>query len=317
LALFKSIIFYCITIALGALFIFSGYTKLLDIEPFEWTLAETGVIGFSAANVVARLLIALEFALGIAFIANISWPTASKWRYYVYSIAALLLLLFNAYLLWVLATYGNNTNCGCFGKYVYFTPWQAYIKNIITLLLIIVLSYWHNAHRWQSNKWVLISIAILTIAFTGIMRPPEFIYIQPKQVLDKPLPINLDPLYTDSASNKPIFNYKNSKQIIAVVSSHCIFCKKAAKRMHIIKKLMPKAPLYIVAGGHDTLAFNAFVKETNIYNVPRQLNANVQWLSALATDGLPYIAWVHNGQVVRTSNYYNLYEQDIANWLNK
>jgi uncharacterized membrane protein YphA (DoxX/SURF4 family) len=307
LQLFKKILFFAITIAIGCLFIFSAISKLKDIEPFEWTIAETGLINYTWANILARVVIGLEFSLGFLFIIN------SNFKNYTYRIAAWLLILFNIYLLYILFTYGNSNNCGCFGKDIYFTPLQAYLKNMAILVLIYILSK-IDFKMHMPNKVILIAALILGTLGTCLKEPPEFIYIKDKQEVN-PYAINLDPLYSDSASSKPDFNYKTDKKIICVFSTYCIFCKKAARRIHTMQVHNNKLPFYFILGA-DSTQLKGFLDETQAYHIPMQLNKDHAFLSKISGEGLPAILWIDKGKVVRKSNYYNIDEKEMNIWAN-
>jgi hypothetical protein len=309
LFLLKKILWLTISISIGALFIFSAYTKLIAIEPFEWTIAETGLMNFDAANIVARILIGLEFALGILFILNLNFKN------YTYTIAAILLAIFNIYLLYILNVYGNSGNCGCFGQTVYMTPLQAYLKNMCMLFSIWVLStytYKNIYNKWA--KYLMLAGLLIGMVYTCIVAPPEFIYIKEKNNF-KSYAINLDAMYSDSASSKPAFDYKHSRKIIAVLSTSCHFCQKAARRMHSINMRQKNAPFYFIIGS-DSSRLKTFLTTTQAYNIPMQLNKNEDFLMKIAQGSLPAIFWVQDGQVVKKSNYYNINEAEMNAWAN-
>jgi uncharacterized membrane protein YphA (DoxX/SURF4 family) len=309
LFLLKKILWLTISICIGALFIFSGYTKLIAIEPFEWTLAETGLLSFDLANIMARVLIGLEFGLGLLFILNLNFKN------YTYSFAAILLLIFNIYLLYILFTYGNSGNCGCFGQTVYMTPLQAYLKNMLMLFLIWLLSTYTFKNIYDKYaKYFMLCGLLIGLLYTCIVAPPEFIYIKEKNNF-KPYTINLDAMYSDSATSKPSFDYKHDRKIIAVLSTSCHFCQKAARRMHSLQMRQTNTPFYFVIGS-DSSRLKTFLTTTQAYNIPMQLNKNENFLMEIAGGSLPAIFWVQDGQVIKKSNYYNINEAELITWIN-
>ncbi|MGZ3866818.1 MAG: MauE/DoxX family redox-associated membrane protein, partial [Bacteroidia bacterium] len=74
----KKIILCVLCILMGAVFVFSGYTKLNPIEPFEYTFVDLGVAGWRLAPFVARLFISLEFFIGALFLLNIKIKAVCK-----------------------------------------------------------------------------------------------------------------------------------------------------------------------------------------------------------------------------------------------
>src|SRR5450432_1249526 len=106
----KIIIAALISIGLGLIFLYSGYSKLTPvIETFEFTFVDVGIANWYTAPVIARLLIGLEFFLGFLLIINYNL------RKFVLPFTINLLLFFIIYLLIQIAGNGNTGNCGCFG----------------------------------------------------------------------------------------------------------------------------------------------------------------------------------------------------------
>src|SRR5258708_3348656 len=104
----KKLIFIVLSMLMGAIFIFSGYTKLYPIEPFEYTFVDMGVAGWKLAPFIARFFIGLEFFIGILFFCNIKIRTTAK-------ISIAVLVFFSLYLIGLIFLTGNKGNCGCFG----------------------------------------------------------------------------------------------------------------------------------------------------------------------------------------------------------
>src|SRR4051812_42921577 len=117
-----------ISICLGLIFIYSGYTKLVPvIETFEFTFVDIGIANWYTAPVIARLLIGLEFFLGFLLILNYHL------KKFTLPFTIALLLFFIIYLCVQIATTGNNGNCGCFGEHIKMTPLEAIVKNIVMI----------------------------------------------------------------------------------------------------------------------------------------------------------------------------------------
>ncbi len=301
------ILFYLLNFLIGLLFLFGAYAKLQDIEPFEWSLAETGLIGFGMANILARVFICLEFFVGLLFVGSILLGNT------IYALAAWLLFVFNIYLLWIIGTYGNNGNCGCFGNALQILPMEAYIKNLVLLLFVYILSRYSLKFGNAAAKWQVYVLGLLPLLYTFTMQPPDFIFIKENDKV-KPSALNLDELYGANASSKPNFNYKEGKHIISILSTSCIFCKKAARKIHSIQSRNSQLPFYNVILG-DSISLIKFYAETASKTIPHQLNDNVPYFFKLANNRLPCILWIENGNVVRISNYFNLQQTDIENWI--
>ena len=67
----KRIIAITLSIIVGSIFIYSGYTKLFPvIETFEFTFVELGIANWYTAPFIARLFLGLEFFVGCLLILN-------------------------------------------------------------------------------------------------------------------------------------------------------------------------------------------------------------------------------------------------------
>ena len=100
---------------MGAVFIYSGWTKMFPIEPFEYTFVDLGFINWQVAPFIARVLIGFEFLIGVFLLFNINLKLT-------YKIAIGTLVVFCIYLVLLIIIVGNKGNCGCFGDTIKMTP---------------------------------------------------------------------------------------------------------------------------------------------------------------------------------------------------
>lgn len=306
---FHKILYYTITVLIGALFIFSAYTKIIGIQNFEWALAETNLMSFGTANVLSRVLICLEAIFGILFLFNYHFNRQ------LYKWAAWLLMFFNIYLMWVMHVYGVSGNCGCFGTVIEMTPMEASIKNIVLIAFI----YYLSCFRINDEIWSKIILFVAPIIAVIALIPPDFIFIQEKDTIVKE-PIDLSTLYSAKANVAPTFDYHKGKHIICVLSTGCHHCKSAAKKMAIMVKRNSALPFYHVFAG-DSASLQLFYKESPAQGIPHQINHDYIFITKLTSlhaksNGFPKILWVQDGNLVRvTSNYLNLNQSEIEDWL--
>lgn len=125
---------WTLRILVAFLFLFSAYAKIYPSASFALPTFEAKQLvplGFPEwlAPYFSRLMIALEFALGIGilqkhFLKRIIVPATIA-----------LLVIFCIHLSYGIAT-GVGGNCGCFGELLPMSPLQALIKNIITIGLL-------------------------------------------------------------------------------------------------------------------------------------------------------------------------------------
>lgn len=125
-------------IIVGALFIFSGFVKLVDPIGSQYKFQEyfsEGVLNMEFlvpyALPFAILLIIAEILLGVMILVGYK-PKVTVWSLFFITLIFLFLTWYSAY-------YNKVTDCGCFGDAIKLTPWETFYKNIILIALILLL----------------------------------------------------------------------------------------------------------------------------------------------------------------------------------
>ena len=155
----KLLILSILRIIIFGLFVMSGFLKLYpSISSFEKQLVDLGLVNWCLAPYLARFIIALEIALGVAFLQS------NYLRRIVIPATALLLVAFCVHLSIVIYTQGANSgNCGCFGELIPMTPLEALIKNIITLgILAYMYIVYKEKEKSKNNILILTSIYLIS-----------------------------------------------------------------------------------------------------------------------------------------------------------
>ncbi|MFL5763974.1 MAG: DoxX family protein [Bacteroidia bacterium] len=296
------------TFALGVVFLFSGYTKLYPIEPFEYTFVDLGFINWQVAPFIARLMIAAEFLIGFLLVLNLNLKAA-----YRYAIG--ILIFFCAYLIALMFIAGNKGNCGCFGSYFQMTPLEALIKNIIMLALLFMLKRHHTGWTLKGKLGSLSMVPYgLAVALPFILNPVELDYSE--AYLNRPeenFPLELDSLYNNAKLNIPPKTLSEGKHVIAFMSMTCPHCRIAAKKMRIIHERNPNIPLYIVLNGKDD-KLKPFFDDTHTDSIPHCI-LNGRNFVYLAGTSLPRIYLVNNSIVEHDVNYMDMDQGEIEKWL--
>ena len=160
---------WLLRLIISALFIVSAVAKLYPSPYFAISTFEVKQLyplGFSeaVAPYFSRILIGIEFALGIAilvkdYLKKITIPAT-----------LLLLTVFVIHLSYTTFASGNAGNCGCFGELIPMTPVEAIIKNIIAIGLLIWLLKILPADK-KSNFWLLSSIVLSCILGLFMIAP--------------------------------------------------------------------------------------------------------------------------------------------------
>ena len=184
---------WILRLIISALFILSAVAKLYPSPYFAISTFEVKQLyplGFSEgfAPYFSRILIGIEFALGIAillkdYLKKITIPAT-----------ILLLAVFTIHLGYTTFVSGNAGNCGCFGELIPMTPVEAIIKNIIAIGLLVWLFKLLPADG-KSNFWLLKSVGlgcVLALFMLAPIRPVEKVMDEPISEIQENLGVVID-----------------------------------------------------------------------------------------------------------------------------
>jgi uncharacterized membrane protein YphA (DoxX/SURF4 family) len=309
--LLKRITSILLAAALGLIFLYSGYTKLVPvIETFEFSFVDFGVANWYTAPIIARVLIALEIFTGLLLVANY------RLKQFTLPLTAGILVFFILYLILQITSTGNSGNCGCFGEHIQMTPLEAIIKNILMLLVCLPLYLWNIGWSLKKNWLVPVLISPLCIAIPFILNPVDYSYTSNNLDETVNYPLELDLLYHPEDSIKveiPKVELRTGKQVVAFLSLTCSHCRVAAKKFRLIKKENPALPIYFVLNG-DHSALDAFLEDTHVDNIPYSFCLGKTFVQ-LSSAHLPRIYYLNNGMVVKKVDYFELSQYQIEDWI--
>ncbi|HET6226445.1 MAG TPA: MauE/DoxX family redox-associated membrane protein [Bacteroidia bacterium] len=307
----KKLPFILLCILLGIVFIYSGWAKLDFIEPFEYTFVDIGLVNWRLAPFVARLLIGLEFLIGLLLVLNLNL------KMFTYKLGIVVLVVFSIYLILLLFLSGNNGNCGCFGTKLVMTPLQALIKNAIMLVFFFILYKFYNG--WEltnKKKYFLLIPFVSAFAFPFINNAVELDYSS--AYLNKPedqFKLELDSLYSSAKPPAPPRTLSKGKHIIAFLSLTCKHCRIAANKMRVMHERNPAIPFYFVLNGEDKY-LKPFYENTHTENIPHCMLLGRNFVLLAGLD-LPTIFLVNNSIVENDIDYVKMDQTEIENWLKK
>ena len=157
----RLLILFILRMLIFGLFMMSGILKLFpSIVPFEKQLVDLGLVDWCLAPYLARFIIGLELALGIAFLQS------NYLKKIVIPATAFLLIVFCVHLCITIYTFGANSgNCGCFGQLIPMTPLEALIKNIITLG---ILGWMYVLYQEKEKNRLLVLVVIFLISVLSL-----------------------------------------------------------------------------------------------------------------------------------------------------
>lgn len=305
---YQNIILKIISVLVGMVFIFSAYVKLFPIELLEIAVVETGFIGWSLAPIMARLLIASEFALGLFLIMNIKPKLVS-------ALTALSLVVFSFYLVFLLVFQGNDVNCNCFGLYMVMNPIESLLKNIV-LLALVALLYFKNTAIKYPKEWIILALgAVLAIFVTFIINPPKFDKSKYEYNVDQPYFMDFSIIYSDAKVEQPQINLRKGKHLVAFYSYSCQHCIVTAYNLQLIAHRNPELSFYFFINGdeNDLKTFHGLTKSEH---VPHSILL-AQPLIMLAGNQLPALFLVNDSYVEKRIHPNGIDEKMIKEWFNE
>jgi hypothetical protein len=302
----KNILFICLNGLIGIMFIFSAFIKFESLELFELSLVDTGIIGWNFTPFAARTIIAVELLTGILLLLQF------RLRDLTLPFTIGLLSVFTIYLISDLILKGNSGNCNCFGSLIILTPAESIIKNVVLIILSVILLKYHKGFQWKNEKWLLVIFLLISFGLPYVLNPVT----QPDAGINfnerSTYKLNLDPIYSDPAIIKPIYDLRSGKHIVACLSLKCSHCILAAYKLNLIKKKNPSVSIYFLVNG-KTKDIQGFLKETKTYNIPQTLVLGKNFI-ALTGHQIPSIFYLENSYVVKKINYFQIDQENIEEW---
>lgn len=166
--MFIKLIVHLTRIFVGAMFIFSGFVKLVDPIGSQYKFEE--YFGESVLNLEFLIPYALPFSIVLIMVEimlGVSLLLGYKPKGTVLSLLGLTTLFL--FLTWYSAYYNKVTDCGCFGDAIKLTPWETFWKNVVLIGLILLLLFRVQNVREIFPKKLstfLILVALFSFSYT-------------------------------------------------------------------------------------------------------------------------------------------------------
>ena len=166
--MFLKLLVHMSRIFVGAMFIFSGFVKLVDPIGSQYKFEEyfsEGVLNLEFlipyALPFSILLIIVEIMLGVSLLLGY------KSKITTWSLLGITTIFL--FLTWYSAYYNKVTDCGCFGDAIKLTPWETFWKNVILIGLILFLLIGVKNIKALFSKRINTSLIILSfVSFSYI-----------------------------------------------------------------------------------------------------------------------------------------------------
>ena len=166
--MFLKLLVHLSRIFVGAMFIFSGFVKLVDPIGSQYKFEEyfsEGVLNLEFlipyALPFSILLIIVEIMLGVSLLLGY------KSKITTWSLLGITTVFL--FLTWYSAYYNKVTDCGCFGDAIKLTPWETFWKNVLLIGLILLLLIGVKNIKALFSKRINTSLIILSfVSFSYI-----------------------------------------------------------------------------------------------------------------------------------------------------
>lgn len=270
--------------------------KLIGIDAFELYLFGFGWFPLGTAYLLARLVIAAEFTLGILLIANF-WPRLAFWG----SLA--LLGGFTVFLV-VLAVSGNRDNCNCFGELINLNPVQSIWKNV-GMLAVLLLSAGVQPFRIRRKGLWFALAAVVPLATVLILSPPDnwrYDSYVGRDMLNEPA--------LREALDQGILPHSvvEGDHVVCFFSLKCNFCRMSARKLMTLRERgdFANAPIIALIGRGEDTDTTPFLTETGFRPDEVHFIEPADFLR-ITNGAMPLILVMHDETVVEKYNYRNLH----------
>ena len=166
--MFIKLIVHLTRIFVGAMFVFSGFVKLVDPIGSQYKFEE--YFGASVLNLEFLIPYALPFSIVLIIVEimlGVSLLLGYKSKRTIWSLLGITTLFL--FLTWYSAYYNKVTDCGCFGDAIKLTPWETFWKNVILIgLILLLLIRVQNVREIFPKKLnaFLILVALVSFSYT-------------------------------------------------------------------------------------------------------------------------------------------------------
>lgn len=302
---------------------------MFPVWAFEKQLVDLGLATWCNAPYFARLIIALEIAIGIAILQK------HHLKKIVIPTALFLLIIFSTHLTLEMYMHGAlNGNCGCFGQLIDMSPLAAFSKNMVMVGVLIYLYRIISGNERSKQKSIyLIFILISSLLFMFVFFPfspcrqkinSEKTIIKVDSLQNK-LPSSESPkavvdIKKKTNQNKPVVpelknvssrfaeyttfgnrhvNLDEGKKIVCLFAAGCDHCRAVAKVICGLSKKDNSPEVFILFMDEETYLIPDFFKEIG-WAFPYQV-IDVSKFWQLMGDGgnTPGVFCLWNGNIVK------------------
>jgi thiol-disulfide isomerase/thioredoxin len=331
----KNSIGWILRILISLLFLVSAVAKMDPIWGFERQMVNLGIADWCSAPYFARIMLGIELAVAIAilqphFLKKLVIPST-----------ILLLIVFCTHLSIEMVKHGAmNGNCGCFGQLIPMTPLEAFIKNIVTIGLLVWLYKITTEKEFQHRFTIPLIIWLASTLFVFMAFPfcpcktetteltadatlskdslsveevPKDTSINKLNIPENETTTNAPAEIVDpgpskvisSFSKHAIFNGKKinidqGKAIVCFFAPGCDHCQATAKELAAMSKNKDFPPVYIFFMDEEAEKIPAFFEFAGKKFPYKIMDIPTFW-TVIGPDGeTPGVHYLWNGNIRKT-----------------
>lgn len=293
-------------ILLGLFFIATALMKLFSLDNFEIYIYSFNLFGFTFSTFVARCVIMVELLLGALLVSKILYKPA--WWMTMAMLAG-----FSVLLVYV-AVFRHDTNCHCMGDIVQINPVWSIVKNVITMLLLLLVRK-EEDYRFKGKVAVGITLLVASIATPFACFPMDVVYNAFSKSDNKVNEEKFNTFLQDSTAQA--LHLSQGDYVVAYFAAGCRYCKVSATKLSAIVEnnhLDVNRFVFFIWGKEGKI--ETFKEETKTQNF-RFVNINPIESVQLVYGNFPTVVFLHDGKIEGVADVRGFDDRKVVGFLNQ
>ncbi len=293
-----------VRLLLGGFFIATAVLKLISLDSFEIYIYSFNLFGYNLCAVVARLVIASELLAGCLLASRIFYKSA-WWLTTAMMVGFTLLLVYAA-------LFRDDANCHCMGDLVQMRPSVSIVKNVITILLLLIV---RNEKELVFKRKRLAGIAIIAVslAVPFALFPADSVY---KIFASRQDNINekaFETFMQDSTIRT--LQIDHGRHLVGYLAAGCKYCKTGGVKLNSIveKHHLDTSKVTLFIWGNEA-AIQTYKTETGADRF-RYQTVNPVTAIQIAGGEFPTFVLLQDGKIIDILDIRGLDEQTITRFL--
>jgi len=278
-----------------------GYYMLQTLDFSETALVDNGWSTWLIAPYIIRIVSGLFLFSGLVFLLGLNQSKKMLiWPFGLFLFST----FFQCSIIWQI----ELDRCYlCLRELFQWNIYQGIVLGVTGLSLIIVLyNLPQVSFNWKFRLPIIFILLISSLSIPFILNYPASWAVYGESAVEevqRPLQLErLDTIVTPKEFGTLPKNLNEGKQLIAFVTLTCPYCKRAAYKLHVLKKKYPLAPITIITSG-DIADWDLFARRTKIENVPHAL-MNHGVFAELSEGSVPKIYLIDEGTAIEKVQYW-------------